>query len=361
MQLSLEELNKILKTLQITTFKDSAKSWIASTIARNFENANDFRTVIMHIGEDTTNDLLLYVHTRKPLSEYQKTMLSEVGIIINGEIPIDFKERLQKWSRLNFVKTFPSNREDVYHSFFLKTLLVVLYFEKVRKTKLTRRKNDRNVRKLSEELFMDKATLWDIINTLVQLGLLHKIRERYELNIHTYKKWSKEPIDAILENLYSFKAGDRVMTFLQRIAQYQLKPNEWVDMSVLSDTSLEYDSSKQYGLIQVYKTQVKTFVQLTPESWYLTKKEYHPLWNQKALLVTADFEVFVPYHYEPFVLFELLPVCFIKDIHYFLVLQIDFDRYNKNNKGFSDFYHTLIAKSINIPDVVMFDLTKSTK
>ena len=125
--------------------------------------------------------------------------------------------------------------------------------------------------------------------------------------------------------------------FSQKISKYQQKPDEGVDMTVISDTAIEFDKSSQLDLIQVNKKSGKTYVQLMPEGWYLAKKQVHPLWNYEALLVSASFEIFVPYHYNPFILFELLPVCRMKDSHYFLVFDIELDQILKNKRVHRNF------------------------
>lgn len=356
MQLSLDELFRILNKLQITPFEGAVRSWIAGKISNFYEDLNKFCSIIPDIGEKTVNDLLLYVHTKKPLNNEQTKTLKMFGIIIHKELPNDLSDRLWVWSRNKYVKTFPFKPEHVHHSFFLKFILALFYFVKVREIKLTHRKNNKNVRTFSEYLFMDKVTFWAVINALVQSGLVQKTKDIYSINESNYLRWRKESIDHCLGKFYRYHGGEKVFTFVQKIAQYQLEPNEWVDMIVISGTSIEYEQARQLGLIQVLNDNGKTYVQLTPEGWYLTKKEYHPLWNEKSLLVSAAFEVFVPYHYEPFVLFEILQICTLKDSNYFLVFDIELVNDKKNQKAVSDFYNTLMAKSTTIPDVVKHDL-----
>jgi hypothetical protein len=73
------------------------------------------------------------------------------------------------------------------------------------------------------------------------------------------------------------------------------------------------------------------------------------------MLVSASFEIFVPYHYNPFILFELLPVCTMKDSHYFLVFDIELGPV-KNKTVLREFYYTLVGSSSVIPDVVNYDI-----
>lgn|GEM_PF-3846712 len=356
MQLSLDELKQILDKLNITPFEGAVRSWIAGKISDFYEDLNKFRSVISQVGEKTVNDLLLYVHTKKPLSDSQLRRLNEVGMVVNNELPNDFSNRLREWSRKKYVKTFPFKLEEVHHSFFLKCVLALFYLRKEREIKLTNRNNDKNVRVFSEALFMDKENIWLVINSLVKSGLVKKTKNIYSFNESNFLQWCKEPIDVTLENFYSSNGGNEVLRFIQKISKYQIDPSEWVDMSVISNTSFEYDRARQLGLIQVHNHESKTFVQLKPESWFLTKKEFHPLWNQEAILVSAAFEVFVPYHYEPFVLIELLPFCVLKDSHYFLVFDMELEINKNNQKAASDFYHTIIEKSVSVPDIVKYDL-----
>jgi len=358
-QLSQEQLNEILNKLRIEPFKDATKTWIAKDIEAFYQDSKKFHSVIQCFGEKTINDLLLFAHIYKPINDEQVQLLNGYGILVKGELPEDLKGCLIQWSRSMFVKTFSSISEGTNHSFFLKCVLLLNYIEREQNVKLTQRKNDRNVRLLTEELIMDKETVWKVINNLVNYGLIKKTKNLYELNVSSYKNWKKQTIDNVLETFYRKQVGSRGILFLHKISKYQEKPDEWVDMTVISDTSIEYDQSKQLGLIQVYKESGKTYVQLMPEGWYLAKKEVHPFWNKEALLISASFEIFVPYHYDPFILFELLPVCRMKDSHYFLVFDIELDQGKKNKKVLQEFYYTLTGCALVIPDVVDYELKAS--
>ncbi|MFY3790505.1 hypothetical protein ACOQFO_02115 [Ureibacillus sp. MALMAid1270] len=353
-ELSFEQLNSILKKLKIDPFKGATKTWYARVIVEFY--TKNFQRIVNIIDEKTVNDLLLFAHIQKPINDKQLQLLEDYGIIIDGELPDDIKEYLIHWSKSMFVKTFASINENPIHSIFLKCVLLLHFFERVQKVTLTQRKNNRNVRLLTEELLMEKETVWKVINTLVNYGLIKKTKNLYELNVSSYSTWKKQTIDKILETFYEKQIGRRAILLLQKISKYQHEPNEWVDMTVISDAAIEFDQLKQLGLIQVHKNSGKTYVQLMPEGWYLVKKQVHPLWNQEALLVSASFEIFVPYHYDPFILFELLPVCRMKDSHYFLVFDIELDQIMKNKKVTQEFHYTLTGCASTIPDVVDYEL-----
>ena len=355
-QLSDEQLNTILNKLNIEPFKGSTKKWIANKIAEFYQDTKKFQRIIPAIGERTIYDLLLFAHINKPFNNEQVQLLNDYGILIEGQLPEDLNDRFVRWSRSMFVKTFPLKGEEAQHSFFLQFILLLHYFEREKSVKLTQRKNDRNVRLLTEELYMDKDTIWKAVNALVVSGLVLKTKNLYELNISKLTKWKKEPINTVLETFYEEQTISRVSLFLEKISKYQLMPEEWVDITVISNTSIEFDQARQLGLIQVHKDSGKTYIQLMPESWYITKKQIHPLWNQEAILISASFEIFVPYHYDPFILFELLPVCRLKDSHYFLVFDIDLDQAMKNKKALQEFYYTLVGCASTIPDVVDYEL-----
>ncbi|WP_282154490.1 hypothetical protein [Cytobacillus gottheilii] len=356
LQLGEVHLDDILKKLKIEPFKDATKSWIAKDIAAFYQDSERFLRVIQSFGEKTINDLLLFAHIQKPINDEQAQLFNDYGILVEGELPDDLKDCLIQWSRSMFVKTFSSISEGTNHSLFLKCVLLLNYFEREQNLKLTQRKNDRNVRFLTEELIMDKETVWKVINTLVNYGLIQKTKNLYELNVSASAKWKKQTVDKVLEAFYGKQVGRRGIIFLQKISKYQENPDEWVDMTVISDTAMEFDQTRQLGLIRVLRESGKTYVQLMPEGWYLTKKQVHPLWNQEAILVSASFEIFVPYHYDPFILFELSPVCRMKDSHYFLVFDIELDQIMKNKKVLQEFYYTITGCASIIPDVVEYEL-----
>ncbi|MEH6949411.1 hypothetical protein V7068_20565 [Bacillus sp. JJ634] len=360
MKLSEEELNVIYQRLGLPPFNNIKKPWLSNSIAKCYEDVKNFRRVITQFSSITMKDLELHAHVQKPLDVHQKKELSDYGILVEGELPEDFKRRICQWSRLNYVTTFPSKSEEVVHGFLLNVLLVLLYFDRMKSIKLTRKKNNSNFSKLLKELCMDNEIAWEQINILVKTGLISKTKDLYELNSTAFTKWKNDQISRQLMTIYKTKLGEREWLFLQKVSDYQNQPNEWVDMTVISNTSIEYNQVKQLGLIWVHKDQEKTYVQLTPESWFLTKKEFHPLWTGETILVSASFEVFVPYHYDPFVLFELMPYCSLKDSDYFLVFNIELDCVKKNEKA-KEFYQTLVAISSNIPSVVDYDLKSLIK
>lgn len=355
-KLKSEELKQILDTLKIDVFTDATDLWKAKQIAENYTSDGKFQRVIQEIDNQTINDFLFYVHSEKPLKEEQVNILSKYGMIVNQILPSDLKERLQNWSRSYFIKEFPDRKESVHHTQFLKMVFVLCYFERRIEIKLNwNRKKDKNVRIASEETRVNKEDFKKMVGYLVDCGILNKSNQVYRLNHQVYRKWRQEPIDTNLFNFYTDVADQRVFELMSKISRYQRKPHEWVDTRVIKDISLEYDLTKQLGLIYVHKENGKSFVQLSPEGWYLIKKQFHPLWNDKLLIISADYEVFIPFNYEPFILFDLLPFCEIEDSSYFIVLRIN----NVDEKSKSDnllfFYETIKARTSHIPDVVKYD------
>lgn len=167
---------------------------------------------------------------------------------------------------------------------------------------------------------MDEKTFWSIIKYLVGSGLIQKSKDLYSINIQKYNAWNKKSIENVMEKFYGEIAGGKVINFLEVISKQQNAPDEWIDLRIINNISLEYDRAKFLGLISTHVEDEITYVQLSPEAWMLTKKFFHPLWNEQAILVSASFEVFFPFQYEPFILNEMLPFCTLKDSHYFLVL-----------------------------------------
>lgn len=355
-KLNSEELNQILDTLKIDIINGTTDLWKAKQIADEYTSDGKFQRLIQEIGNQTINDFLFYVHVEKPLKEEQVNILSKYGLIVNQILPRDLKERLQNWSRSNFVKEFPDRKESVHHTHFLKMVFVLCYFERRSEIKLNwNRKNDKNVRIASEEIRVIKENFKKLVGYLVDCGIVNKSNHVYKLNHQVYRKWRQEPIDTSLFNFYTDVADQRVFELMSKISRYQREPHEWVDTRVITDTSLEYDLTKQLGLIYVHKENDRLFVQLSPEGWYLIKKQFHPLWNEKLLIISADYEVFIPFYYEPFILFDLLPFCEIEDSSYFIVLRINNVEEKRKSDDLVFFYETIKSRASHIPDVVKYD------
>ncbi|KQL33349.1 hypothetical protein [Psychrobacillus sp. FJAT-21963] len=354
-KLKSEELNQILDTLKIDNF-DFQDLWKAKLIAEEYTSDRKFQRVIQEIDNQTITDLLFYVNVDKPLKEEQVKILSNYGIIVNKILPSYLKESLQNWSRSYFVKEFPDKKESVQHTQFLKMVFVLGYFERRIEIKLNwNRKKDKNVRIASEETRVIKEDFKKLIGYLVDCGIVNKSNHVYRLNHQVYRKWRQESIYTNLFNFYTDVADQRVFELMSKISRYQREAHEWVDTSIIIDTSIEYDLTKQLGLIYVHKENGRSFVQLSPEGWYLIKKEFHPLWNEKLLIISADYEVFIPFYYEPFILFDLLPFCEIEDSNYFIVLRISNVEEKRKSDDLVFFYETIKSRASHIPDVVKYD------
>ncbi|MBP1924302.1 hypothetical protein J2Z76_000155 [Sedimentibacter acidaminivorans] len=105
------------------------------------------------------------------------------------------------------------------------------------------------------------------------------------------------------------------------------------------------------------------YVRLTSEAWYYIKKECPNYWNSKNILISADFEIFIPYNYNHEVIFLLDRYGELIDNDYFLVYKIDFD-YPKNDllflnmEDFQILIKELKNKSLFIPQVVEYEFNK---
>jgi hypothetical protein len=348
--------------LRISVFNDSVETWFARKIAEFYCEYANFYKIIQKFDNTVIQNLILHVYTNVPLLGKDKSELSEVGIAVNGEVPSDLKERIKEWTRSLFVKKFTSITDRVNHSLFLNFILVLGYFKEVNQLDLNKRKRLKNLTQMSDDLFLDdQEKMLSLINYLVSVGLIEKTKDVYTFNQDIYNTWIQQPVDITLNEFYKEVSNEQVFKLLKKISIYQLDHEEWVDMTILSDTSIEYDHSRQLGLINVYKDGNKSYVQLTPEGWLIVKGEFHPSWNERLILVTASDEVFVPYYFDPFMILNIYEVGFLKDLGYFLVFEINLDEEWVSSKIGRYFYQTLIGNSIAIPSVVKYEFEKHFK
>ncbi|WP_043933825.1 hypothetical protein [Bacillus sp. EB01] len=356
LQLTGEELSNIADMLKIGLFKESKPPWITAQIIGFYENANKFCSLADRFGETVLNELIMFVHTGKPLEDSHIQSFNQYGIFVKSQMPSDLKNRIETWTRSLFIKKFPDKKEEVIQSYFLQSFLLLDFLKKADSIKLKQRKNDKNVNAALKSLLLSKDKFWDILNHLVRTGIVSKSGDMYSINNAKHNSWRKQNVDFAIKQFYTDMAGKEVIRLLEVISAKQLDHDEWVELGIITGISVEYDKAKSLGLISSRVESGKEYVQLNPEAWVITKGGFHPLWNEQSILITASFEVFFPFYQDPFILNELLPFCTLKDSHYFLVFDINLDTLSNSYKALEYFFSTLKSKCRYVPDVVIYEL-----
>jgi hypothetical protein len=286
---------------------------------------------------------------------------ASLGLLFEETMPDDIQEMIRENMRERVVRTFSGFKEHTAPSLFLK---LVLFLELIRKDKvsLNDKRNEKNFAKMLQKLHLKpdgESDLKTLIKYMLKKELAVHENKRFILNEGNFSLWKKRSQVENLQDFYSdIISRSSVKYYLKSIAEIQRSPEEWVDIDYLPLFIREYDVTRDLGLARLTTQEGKHFVQLTPEGWVLTKGSMAPSWKDRNIIVSADFEVFVPHTYDPYVALEISRFCRLKENDYFLVYEIDdFSGLNSLVKNeFESFSSILFEFSRHLPNVVNYEI-----
>lgn len=321
------------------------------------ENLN---RIIESLTEVTQHNLRKKVFKNKSLPESCEEELKEFCLIYDGEIPSDINDELKKKWLPYYIKKAPYQFEPITPSAFLKLILFLTLLQKEKSLKLNKRRNfNIHLNKIKKLLllnekdnllnhiivFLEKNNLinWDDEKNLYPITENIKIwfeQNRVE-NIRNFYEW--------LKNKY---ISPNIMKLVDEIGNYQKEEDEWINTELFENNLLkDAQQSQLFGLLRIKKDGDINFIQLTPEGWYISKQEQPVCWKSKDILLSASFELFVPYYYDPFLIEEIYSFGDIISNEFFLVFYIvPLDKENKEQ-----FFRRIEILCRYVPEVVRYE------
>lgn len=363
-QLDQSAIISIAKELKIMNENDCfSKNWMISRIANKLTSINYLRQFVFPcISSEVQKEMIFSSYRSQSLSEVSIRELSRFGIVINKKIPSDIQEEIRKKSRTYVIKVFAEEPENVMYTPFLKCMLFLSYVVKAQQFVCKQTKNDKFVRKAIQNLYFgeeDRVWMYKYLDYFVCSGVLKKQASRYNIDVDGLLVWKKRDMATNLKRFYQKLSSNFSLSWLQSVGQYQENQEEWIDINILSIENLGYSFAIRFGLVEQIEKENRNFVRLTPEGWCLAKGISHPSWNENSFVVSAGFELFIPYHIDPFLIMEIGCALPLKDNDYFLVYDLmslqEEQKYSVcgDNRQIS---YTILNKSMYIPDVVRYDL-----
>ncbi|MEI4802945.1 hypothetical protein WAZ07_16830 [Bacillus sp. FJAT-51639] len=354
----------IAKELKLMNEKDPfSKHWLISSIVSKLKDINQLRQLVFpYISSEVQQELIFSSFGNRVLSAVSIQELSRFGLVVDEKIPSDIQKLMREEGRTYLIKIFPHETANVVYTPFLKCMLFFSYVVKVQKFECKLSKKDRFVREVLQNLFFtkeDRAWIYKFLDYFVRSGILHKQDSKYSLDEEGLLVWKRRDMFTSLKRFYQKLSPNFSVSCLQSVGQYQQDPEEWIDLNILSFENTGYRFAIQYGLIEQIEKESRNFARLTPEGWCLAKGISHPSWNENSLIISAGFELFVPYNFDPFLIMEIGCTLSLKDSGFFLVY--DLMSLQEEQKHFvcgdnCQISHAILNKSLYIPDVVRYDL-----
>lgn len=293
-------------------------------------------------------------------------ILKKKGLIYNGkQVPDDVKIILQECLYPKIRKQI-NKKWEIRQTPFLNLIILagLLQRDEISVTKTKKNVLRINIRENKKAYqFFEQDRLKLLIQCLETQGVVHWEEARLCVDHIKLITWIKKDNQNKFQLLYGWLNSkfSKVFNLMSALSKVQVELEDWINMDIFIDISLSKDSLENFGLISITKIEDHYYARLTPEGWYYTKGVYPDYWYNQIVLISADFEVFVPYNFDPNLINLLEKYGILKDNDYFLVYDIDPANLKKELlihecQNYQAFIHELKLKSIAVPQVVDYEL-----
>jgi hypothetical protein len=369
-RMDLDKLKKI--ALHLETLPDVNivnRQWIVSLITDILLNKDKLRRRVFNkVQNETIVELVKYVFTKRPISTFGIQELTNYGLAFNGEIPNDIQMLICKQCRSLAVVELNNEKYKTKHTPFLRFIQLINFFKDKDVVNYNFKKPQISLKKIIDELALfdnESERIKQSIDFLIVKGFIKREKNKLYFNFEKYNSWVRQDSILSIRDFYKqYKNSNNLSECLENISHLQELECEWVRVNYLSQVTLGIEIAKNYGLIRATLKNNIEFVQLTPEGWFLIKGDSPKCWLEKVLLVSADFELFIPHTYDPFFLLDITRFCTLKQNEYFMVYNIN-PSLNKDEDGhikyIEMFINTIKRKSRYIPNVVEYDFLNELK
>jgi hypothetical protein len=164
-------------------------------------------------------------------------------------------------------------------------------------------------------------------------------------------------IDKLPEIKSKFKQEFLNLIKLGLITEVHLDTEKYTDRELYTEIENYTDTEKKMNI-----ENLKLYI-LSPESWYMLSGQKPAQWIDSVIYANPDYEVFVPYNYNPF---EVQIIDFYNgkeelkyDDDYFIISTInDYHKFKNNIFHPEDLLQSIKNNCDNIPDLYEYELFK---
>jgi hypothetical protein len=212
------------------------------------------------------------------------------------------------------------------------------------------------------------------------------------LNYKILSSWRNNKESALGE-FYDFCFGEnknKLENLINLILAIQKDSSQWINTNkchyIRNDYNSEMNELKKLKCILEVEKNGEKYIQLHPEIWYVKINMKHKFWENNEKVITPDFEVFIPFFYEPFTIDIILnygsltncinavpqkknkrktsknrnqnqsgyDINYVED--YFLIVNIEKSNAKRNLRNAYTYKEFVNVLGENIPDMVKYEL-----
>lgn len=363
-QIDHKQLMAIAKKNRIASIeKEPVRSFLITQISIFLLDYRKSYWIYERISSICKKALYQVLYSDKTIYFVNLSEIEEYGVCFNGVIPDDLSNSLKTILRKEVVRPIYDYRHKVLISYFAKTvrLLKVILIEQ--RIKLDFRKKKQVAKLLeSNDLAISEISFFrNIINYFLVSGLVSYENNVLASNPREIVEWFESYPNNFRE-VYHWVLGQvmpEILGLLKNMVILQKESIEWVDIEVLSpmiSTNLSMEKCEKTGLLEFAQISNNYYVQLTNEGWFLAKGECPSDWLEKKVLVSAAFEIFIPFDYDKITLNYFSFFGSLKSNDYYSVFDLDIQRSSRHIKKV--IHNLLEEKARNVPEIVRYELSR---
>lgn len=301
---NLDELKAVAKRLHRLDDKDPELSAIEYKRRIKDELLNHlWRILSENIPEesDVMVDLKNLCLGIKDVNRISKNTLCSLGILYKNDIiPDEIKNILfTKW-REGFIKSINDPIFKVIPSAFLRLTMILRVIE----GGYIERYEELINLKFSDEFSTKELVEYLISSDIITLKSEDTIQvQNFNLKVMRNDKLSfmKDFYDKLI-----LKNNPVLCELLSLILTIQENHSNWVSLKDCGSISYKFANDIELlidlGCLLHTEENNENFVQLAPDMWYILTGKHHKLWELDGVIITPDFEVFIPYFFDPLVI-----------------------------------------------------------
>lgn len=306
-ELDIVQLDNIAKNLHRGDVKDyfNAKKVYIERISNELDNylwdIIENKDPEIHIDEKVLLDLKKLSFGINEIDESSYIRLRNLGIIYREkEIPDDLKKKFIEQWRPGLVIKLENYPIEVKLSMFLKLFLLIQYIEK-------------GILNTAEDILNSNIASDEILRILMDYLKSIKIisidsDDSVALNDYVLKLWRKSS-KKIMGEFYEFYFLNKNMSLnlvFKTLKLVQEDSEEWINLNnckfIVEAFEDEISDLKSIGIISYVRDDSSEYIQLSPEFWFLLTEQQPQIWNIQNVIITPDFELFIPYYFDPFII-----------------------------------------------------------
>lgn len=309
-QLSVDELCIIAENLHCIDAKDQYKFHKKEYRDRIYNELSskyiwdivDKGTHPAHLKEYEIEDLKNLCFEKEKIGVNSLNRFREIGIIdkYNNILDDIRKCLIGKW-RLEFTKALEDMTICVNPSVFLRLILILGFIEKDK---------IQTYEELTELKFANRDIIIKIKEYLQNQDLIICREDAIiELNYQKVNTWRCiNPIKGFYN--YYFDIRDlKISECLYKIGEIQQNDREWISVNKANFIVKKYFAEIKFlesiGCLLVATESTEEYFQLSPEMRYIISEKIPLGWSNDNIIVTPDFEVFVPFYYNPLEIYDI--------------------------------------------------------